>query len=188
MFLVSHSLETRAKEIRSWMGKHPSVSLIVAAVYVEWTMSRAIVGLSRRPNQEVRALLERTYGLDRYRKLWNAEMQHLHDARGLPDLIRDWNAVRLAFAARNVLVHGKDRYTPNMAKPHVDALIAAVSDICAYSLNNGVDINQRLPMRRVKHVPPEIDGQPEIETTSAPKKPTTQQNQTASNNEQSHAV
>jgi hypothetical protein len=37
-----------------------------------------------------------------------------------------------------------------MAEPHVDHLLAAVSDICTYCLEQGVDVNRRLSQRHVK--------------------------------------
>lgn len=139
----------RAKEIRSWLPKHPSIALIVAAVYVEWTICRAIVGLSRRPNKEVRRDLARKSGLGAYKDFWREELRGLPKAQLLPQLVKDWQGVATAFDARNLLVHGRDRYTPNMATPKVESLLAAVSDICAYCLQHGVNVNQRLPQRRL---------------------------------------
>ena len=150
MFLVSHSLDVRAKEIRSWLPRHPSVALVVASVYVEWTICRAIVGLSRRPNKEVRKDLSTKYGLSAYKDFWRNELGHLPDAKSLPQVVKDWNGVTVAFDARNLLVHGRSRYTPNMATPKVESLLAGVSDICAFCLRHGLDINERLPQRRQK--------------------------------------
>jgi len=156
MFLVSHSLDVRAKEIRSWLPNHPSISLVVAAVYFEWATCRAIIGLSRCPNVEIREMLAETYGLGRYKDLWRDELGHLPDAQPLSKVVSDWSSVTDAFKARNLLVHGRDRYTQNMAAPKVESLLAAVSDICAYSLKHGLDINKRLPQRRRKRMPTQI--------------------------------
>jgi hypothetical protein len=152
MFLVSHSLELRAKEIRSWLPKQPSVALIVAAVYFEWAICRAIIGLSQRPNKEVRQSLKKVHGLDAYKDSWRGELGYLPDAHRLPQVVNNWHRLTLAFDARNLLVHGRDRYTPNMATPLVESLLAAVSDVCAYCVNHGVDINKRLPQRRQKRI------------------------------------
>lgn len=152
MFLVSHSLDSRAKEIRSFLPKHPSIALVVAAVYFEWTICRAIVGLSRKPNKEIRKDLEKTYGLDRYKTLWRAEVKHLQGAQHLSRVVKDWAGIHDAFHARNVLVHGRERYTPNMARPLVESLLAGVLDICSYCLGQGLNINARLPQRRQKRV------------------------------------
>lgn len=91
MFLVSHSLEVRAREIRSWLPKQPSVALVVAAVYFEWTVCRAIIGLSRRPNKEVRQTLGGCYGICAYKNLWREELGHLPDAHRLPQVVNDWH-------------------------------------------------------------------------------------------------
>jgi hypothetical protein len=153
MFLVSHSLSERAAQIRSWIPKHPSIALVVAAVYFEWTLCRAIVGLSKRPNKDVRAGLEKAYGIDRYKDFWKAETSHVATPKTLPQLVKNWHAVTQAFDARNLLVHGRDRYTQNMVRSLIDALLSGVTDICEFCLTNGVDINKRLPQRRQKRKP-----------------------------------
>lgn len=148
MFLVSHSLDARANQIRRWRGGNASVSVVVAAAYFEWTISRAIIGLSRRSNREVREGLAHVFGLEKYKDFWWVEVQHLTDSRRLPEVVKDWKAVTEAFDARNRLVHGRDRYTANMATPKVDALLAAISDIHEYCLAHGVDLGRRLRLRR----------------------------------------
>lgn len=152
MFLVSRSLDLREREIRSWISKHPSVALVVAAVYFEWTLCRAIIALSKRSNLEVRKDLEQTFGLKKYKELWCKEIAHLSDAKPLPEVVNDWHGITKAFDARNILVHGKDRYTQNMVRPGIDAIFKGVRDICDYTLSHGLDINKRLPQRRQKKV------------------------------------
>ena len=122
MFLVSHSLDAREKEIRSWIPKHPSVALVVAAVYFEWTLCRAIVGLSKRPNKEVRQALEKIHGLAAYKDIWRSETAHLPDAKTLPQAVVDWHGITVAFEARNVLVHGRDRFTQSIVRPKIDTI------------------------------------------------------------------
>jgi hypothetical protein len=148
MFLVGDSMERRASELRSWLAKHPSVALLVAAAYFEWTVNRGILALSRRPNAEVRQTLRRTSGLKEYKDLWRDELAHLADAKRLPEVVADWRGVTDAFEGRNSLVHGRDRYTRNMATPGVESLLTAVSDIVKYCASHGVDINKRLPVRK----------------------------------------
>jgi hypothetical protein len=148
MFLVGHSPEIRARELRSWLNKYPSVALLVAAAYFEWSVCRAIIALSSKPNKEVRELLASVYGLERYKDLWRSELSHLPEAKRLPEVVADWRAVTDAFDARNRLVHGRTRYTRNMASPGVEALLGAVSDVFSYCLQHNVDLNQRLPVRK----------------------------------------
>ena len=92
--------------------------------------------------------LARVYGLDKYKNFWWCELKHLAATGRLTEVVTRWHAVTEAFGARNRLVHGRDRYTRKMATPHVEALLKAVSEIHAYCLTQGVDINQRLPVRR----------------------------------------
>jgi hypothetical protein len=151
MFLVSHPLGVRANEIRRWLYNQPSVALLVAAAYFEWTLCRVILALSRRPNADVRRDLVQVYGLDKYKDFWQAELQHLAGSQRLSEVVTDWYAVTEAFHARNRLIHGRDRYTRKMAAPKVEALLTAVSEIYEYCLSHGVNINQRLRVRRRKH-------------------------------------
>jgi hypothetical protein len=104
--------------------------------------------LSRRPNLDVRQDLVRVYGLEKYKAFWWAELQHLDGAQRLTEVVTDWHAVTEAFDARNRLVHGRDRYTRKMAKPHVEVLLTTVSEIHEYCFSHGVNINNRLRVRR----------------------------------------
>ena len=150
MFLVSHSLDVREREVLSWIPKHPSVALVVAAVYFEWTLCRAIVALSQKLNVDVRKNLERCYGLEAYKDIWRAETQHLPGAKRLPEVVKEWHRITVAFDDRGKLVHGRDRYTQKMVLPGIAALLSGVRDVCAYSISQGKDLNARLPQRRRK--------------------------------------
>lgn len=148
MFLVSHSLEWRARVVRDFLDKHASVALVVAAAYFEWTLCRALVALSRRPNKELREALGSVYGLQKYKDFWWAEQQDQPSSRRLPEVVADWDAVTRAFDARNRLVHGRDRFTRNLASPHVETLLGAVRGIHKYAESRGVDLGQRLRVRK----------------------------------------
>jgi hypothetical protein len=148
MFMVADSLEQRAAVIRDFLRKYPSISLVIAATYFEWTLSRALVALSEKPNKIVREALANTYGLSHYRDLWWSELSYLPNAQRLHQVVNDWEHVAQAFKERNRLVHGRDRHTRNMAKPHVERLLSAVSDIHEYCQFNGVNLGRRLPVRR----------------------------------------
>ena len=148
MFLVKDSLEIRAGVIRNLLQKYPSIALIVAATYFEWSLCRALVALSERPNKEVREALGKLYGLGMYKDFWWAEQRNVASSVRLPEVVRDWNGVTNAFDARNRLVHGRDRYTRNMARPHVEVLLSAVADIYGYARARGVDLGKRLSVRQ----------------------------------------
>lgn len=147
MFLVGDGPERHAGQITSWMKVHPSVALVVAAVYFEWTVCRVIIGLSIAPNRVVRHELERIYGLPKLSGFWNRQLRHLPGYLALKSVI-NFKAVESAFEARNRLAHGKDRYTTNMAQPHVGALLEAVTAVRAFCLARGFDPMKKLPIRR----------------------------------------
>lgn len=109
-----------------------------------------VCSLSQRPNVDVRKDLERAHGLIAYKDMWRRETTHRLGAKTLPQIVKDWHGVTNAFTVRNKLVHGRDRYTQNMVRPGINAILAGVRDICSYSAIRGVDINQRLPQRRQK--------------------------------------
>ena len=148
MFFVGDTPEVQGRQIRNWLSDNPSVALVVAATYFEWTLCRALIGLSVRPNTAVRGDLANVFGLDRYKEFWRFELGHLREARRLPEVVKDWKSVTDAFDARNRLVHGRDRYTRKMASPHVESLLRAVADLREYSLTHGCDVAERLPVRR----------------------------------------
>jgi hypothetical protein len=148
VFLVSDSLANRARHVRSQLSVNPSVAVVVAAAYFEWSICRVIVALSCCPNVSVREDLAKVYGLERYKDFWLRELKSLPNAKRLPQVVTDWPAVTDAFDARNKLVHARDRYIRNMAAPKVEALLVAVSDVWAYANEYGLGINKRLPVRR----------------------------------------
>ena len=148
MFLVADSLEQRARVIREFLRKYPSISVVVAATYFEWTVSRALIALSRRPNKEVREALGRVRGLPAYSRLWWDQLQDVPAARRLTEVVSNWAAVNNAFKERNALVHGHNRHTRNMATPHGEALLKAVEEVYKYGQIQGLDLGRRLPVRK----------------------------------------
>jgi hypothetical protein len=147
MFLVGDGPERHAEQIRLWSNDHPSIALIVAAVYFEWTICRVVIGLSLEPNTAIRQELEKVYGLPKLSACWNSKLRHVPDYRALKSII-NFKAVEGAFQARNELAHGKDRYTRNMAQPHVDALLQAVAAVRDFCMKRGFDPMAKLPIRR----------------------------------------
>jgi hypothetical protein len=148
VFLAREAPHLREAKIRTWLGGEPSVSLLVAAVHLEWTVCRAVLFLSRRPNSEVRREMVQIYGLERYKDLWRKEVGEAPEGLGLPTVVADWKAVTDAFKARDRLVHGRDRYTRNMATPHVEALLRAAADVRGYCASRGIDLQARMPVRK----------------------------------------
>lgn len=150
MFLSSDRVTHREQKIRQFLVSDPSVALVLGAVNFEWTVCRAILFLSHTANATLREKMRDYYSLDKYKQLWNEEVVASNAALPLPKVVRNWSKVRDAFRARNLLVHGKDRYTRNMATPHVDALLEGVRFVESYCEDRGNPLYERMPVRRRK--------------------------------------
>ncbi len=149
MFLASEPAQYREAKIRKWLYTEPSIALLVAAVHFEWTICRAVLFLSSRPNQEIRKEVAVVYGLEKYKDFWCMEIVSLRGGHSLPSIVSDWKAVTDAYKARHSLVHGRDRYTRNMAAPHVEALLNAAAKIREYCEHLvGVNFHAQLPSRK----------------------------------------
>ena len=148
MFLAGEPAQYREAKIRRWLHTEPSVALLVAAVHFEWTICRAVLFLSSRPNREIRQEMAQVYGLQKYKDFWRMDIVNLRGGHSLPSIVGDWKAVTDAFKARDRLVHGRDRYTRNMAMPHVEALVKAAAEVREYCTRMGVDFQRRLPIRK----------------------------------------
>ena len=89
------------------------------------------------------------YSLDAYKDLWKLEVVHSQQCKPLAVVVRNWSSVRKAFAARNRLVHGRDRYTRNMAMSHIEALLKGAEYVDMYCEAIGRPLFKRMPIRRV---------------------------------------
>ena len=148
MFLAGDGVDQRENRIRTFLASEPSLALILAAVNFEWTVSRAVLFLSTTGNSLLRKKMRDYYSIDKYKELWAGEVAP-GGHEPLPSLVRNWSSVRKAFAARNVIVHGKGRYTEKMATPHVNALLKGVCFLEAYCRRDcGRPLNERMPVRR----------------------------------------
>lgn len=148
MFLASDRVIHREQKIRRFLSSEPGLALILAAVNFEWTMSRAILFLSKTANAELRRKMLEYHSPDKYKDLWKEEVVDSAGVPRLPSVIRNWSNVLTAFKARNRLVHGKDRYTRNMATPHIEALLAGVQFVDRYCEGLGAPLYGRMPIRR----------------------------------------
>ena len=148
MFLVNEDPQIRDNKIRRWLKSEPSVSLIIATANFEWTVSRAVILLSPSTNRELRIMLEKVYGIERYKDFWRDEVSRKRMLKTLPEIVKDWQGVLSAFESRNKVVHGRDRCTRNMASPKVEVLLNAASEIRDYCNSLGGNFQGRLPIRR----------------------------------------
>jgi hypothetical protein len=148
MFLASDSKEHRESKVRRFLTTDPGISLLLAAVNFEWTVCRAVLFLSKRPNSELRLMMASYYSLDAYKDLWKSEIVAGSNFNPLAIVVRNWSSLREAFKARNRLIHGKDRYTKNMAAPHIEALLQATGYVDDYCSLLGHPLLDRMPTRR----------------------------------------
>lgn len=148
MFLANAPIDTKEQQLRSYLAKDASIAIVIAASYFEWMVSRAVMFLSETPNKVLRERMAKVYGLDGYKELWKEEVVRYRSVAPLAEVCRDWSAVRDAFRTRNLVVHGRDRCTRNMATPHVEALICACRRIRDSCTKEGFAFERRLPVRR----------------------------------------
>lgn len=148
MFLASDSKEHRESKVRRFLMTDPGISLLLAAVNFEWTVCRAVLFLSMKPNSELRLMMASYYSLDAYKELWKSEIVAGRNFNPLAVVVRNWSSLREAFEARNRLVHGRDRYTKNMAAPHIEALLRATGYVDDYCSLLGYPLPGRMPTRR----------------------------------------
>ena len=148
MFLASDSKEHRESKVRRFLTTDPGISLLLAAVNFEWTVCRAVLFLSKRPNSELRVMMSSYYSLDAYKDLWKSEISAGSNFDPLAIVVRNWSSLREAFKARNRLVYGRDRYTKNMASPHIEALLHGTGYIDDYCSLLGHPLLGRMPIRR----------------------------------------
>lgn len=147
MFLASDRIEQREKKIRDFLSTDPSIALILAAVNFEWTVSRAVLFLSTTKNTVLRKKMRDYYSPKKYNDLWSEEVVPNGHAP-LTKIVRNWSSILKGFDARNVIVHGKDRYTKNMATPHIDAVLKGISFVDTYCKNCGKPLYERMPVRK----------------------------------------
>lgn len=148
MFLASDSKGHRESKVRRFFAMDPGISLLLAAVNFEWTVCRAVLFLSKRPNSELRVMMGNHYSLDAYKELWKSEIVVGRNFNPLAVVVRNWSSLREAFKARNRLVHGRYRYTKNMAAPHIETLLQATGYVDDYCGLLGHPLLGRMPIRR----------------------------------------
>ena len=147
MFLARDRFAIREEKIRSFLQSEPSIALVLAAVNFEWTVSRAVLFLSRTKNTDLRKKMHSYHSPKRYKELWKDEVQgNGHPA--LAALVQNWQNILRGFGARNLLVHGKDRYTTNMAAPHVNALLHGAELVELHCASVGKVLHERMPVRK----------------------------------------
>ena len=147
MFLASDRKQSREYKVRGHLASEPSISLLLAAVNFEWTVCRAVLFLSQSPNVELRARMAEFYSLDAHKDLWKLEVMVARQCSPLANIVRNWQAVRDAFKARNILIHGRARYTKKMAEPHIEALLKGANYVDEFCESLGCPLHELMPKR-----------------------------------------
>ncbi len=148
MFLVRDSSLSREKRIKQFLAEDPSLSALLAVIHFEWTVRRAIIALGTSPNVVVRTKLKNCHGLDRYRDIWRDEVFTKVQLR-LPEVVKNWNGLARAFRLRHRLVHGAiSSCGTKYANERVHWAINATNDVRKICIDNGINLDIRLPIRR----------------------------------------
>jgi hypothetical protein len=127
--------------------------VLLSAAHFEWTVSRAIMFLSRTPNVDLREKLRWCTGLDRYRKFWRREVHIDPPALDLRAIVGDWKTFEDAFDLRHGLIHGRDTCTTNTATPSVEEILRATKAVWDFCDSRGVDLSKHMPHRARKRQP-----------------------------------
>lgn len=149
MFLVSDVTVSREKKIRSLLTKDDcAIAVLLSAAHFEWTISRGILALGTLPNKELRKEVGRCHGLDSYKNLWAKEVIPGRNIGRLPAIIQGWAVFKEHFNLRHMLIHGRQSCSLNYAEPRVNSILKAASDVSAACAQQGIDLHQRLKVRR----------------------------------------
>jgi len=148
MFLVKDKSEEREERILEFLDNEYPIAVLLAVIHFEWTIRRAIISLSNKPNKIIREDLGRISGIDKYKEYWNKNISQCNGFQTLPELIPDWSLVIEATKLRNRLVHGVSSCPKKTAVLSVEAIIKASGVIRDFCIKNNIDLEKRLKIKR----------------------------------------
>jgi hypothetical protein len=148
MFLVRDSNATREIRIKQFLSEDASLSVLLAVINFEWTVRRAIIALGTSPNVTVRARLKQAHGLGKYKDAWKVEVYPRFNVR-LPDIVQNWNDLNSSFNLRHKLVHGVTSCGEDYATERALWALTSTNYIRDFCLSNGIDLDKRLPVRKL---------------------------------------
>jgi hypothetical protein len=90
MFLSLEPCHLKERRVHESLARDPSVAMVIAAVYFEWTVARAVMPLSNTPNATLHERMGRVYGLAACKELWKEEVMAFRAIPTLPEVVRDW--------------------------------------------------------------------------------------------------
>ena len=91
------------------------------------------------------------HGCDKYKDIWKDEVFPKINQR-LPEIVDNWNGLLRAFKLRHRLVHGVTTCESEYAKERVYWAISASTNVRVLCADYGINLDNRLPIRRRKKV------------------------------------
>jgi hypothetical protein len=150
MFLVKDNYNKRKNRIKGFLKTEPPIAIILSAVHFEWSVRRAIIALGKSPNKEIRNKLLYCHGLKKYKLLWKNEVSSHNKHPSILTVINNWSDFKNSFEERHRLVHGASSCSGKFATPKVDSILSGANDVRKFCKDNGIDIYERIPVRRIK--------------------------------------
>jgi hypothetical protein len=152
MFFVADSQARRHKMIRSFLKSQASIAVILAAVDFEWTLRRAILALGARPTKDIREALEKTWGLQKYKDIWNQEVKPRMEVT-VVEVIPCWHELTKAFVFRDRLVHGVVGVISNEAANNsVESILHASAALEGFAEKHEGTLYRRIVRRNPRKV------------------------------------
>ena len=150
MFLVQDSSLSREERIKYYLIEDASVSVLLSVIHFEWTVRRAIIALGTSPNVVVRERLSRCHGLDKYKEVWRDEvfLNEQRQVERLSEVVKNWECLGRAFRLRHRLVHGVTSCSTDYARERVYWALDATNDVRAVCVQNDINLDARLSVRR----------------------------------------
>jgi hypothetical protein len=151
MFLVSDSSMSREERIKQILVEDPPLAALLSVIHFEWTVRRAIIALGISPNVEIRERMKLDHGCDKYKQVWNDEVSPNINQR-LPEIVGNWDGLRRASRLRHRLVHGITSCGHEYAEERVYWAVSAATNVRAVCIVHGVNLDNRLPVRKRRKV------------------------------------
>jgi len=150
MFPVKLSIQNRKTKIKSFLtDDDAAISVLLAASYFEWTVSRIILFCGQNDISTIRKKLKYTHGLQSYKDVWKDEISSnpTNDVEPLAIAILNWSDFYKSFQLRHKLIHGKENCSKAYAKSRVEDILKAVDYLYAITEAKGLDIHAKLDQR-----------------------------------------
>lgn len=161
MFFVKNGGARQRREIvEEHANLNMAVGLVLATANFEWTFRRLVKTMSRAPLQNVKKCLARSFGVEKFKEVWNDEVSR--GVRGMPSLVElfenadvRWSGPKEnapgiieAFHERDKMVHGcRCRRGDGYLRKRIDVLLSAVDAMEKFADSNGCDINKNINVK-----------------------------------------